>query len=110
MNVNPGTHPPIRERLPFDAARIENVSETDCTVVAEGNAPGAWAEYSVESIDEPGIPEPEWVRREVVGYHFGEYRPQATPYRAEGAVALPPGCLGVELVGRDRTERLPIIF
>lgn len=108
--MNPGTHPPVRETLSFDEARIEDLTDNGCTVVAEGTAPGAWAEYAVELIDEPGIPEPTWVRCEVVGYHFGEYKPQPTPYRADGKVLLRPGTIGVELVGSDRTERLPLIF
>ena len=105
-----GTHPPIRERLSFDEAGLENVTDNGCPVVAEGMAPGEWAEYAIEVIDEPSIPEPSWVRCEVVGYHFGEYLPRETPYRAEGAVSLPPGCIGVEVLGKDRTERLPLIF
>jgi hypothetical protein len=108
--MEPGTHPPARERLAFDEAWLESVSENSCTVKAAGSAPCNMAEYAVELIAEPSIPEPEWVRCEVVGYHFGECPPDPTPYRAGSTVPLPPGVLGVELHGSDRSERLPIIF
>ena len=102
--------PPVRELMPFDDAQLEPTSETRTRVVVEGTSPGTMAQYEVEPKDELGIPEPEWLRVEVVGYHWGDYRPPPVPYRAEGEVDLPPGCIGVEVIGKDRTERLPLIF
>lgn len=104
-------HPPARQRLPFDDAWLESQDEQHVTVVVAGIAPWPMPEVAIEPIpDEPSIPEPEWLRLEIVGYHFADHRPEPVPYRAESTVALPPGAKGVELVGAERSERLPVIF
>lgn len=108
MSAN--THPPVSERLPFDTAWLKSDSETSCVVTATGIAPCNMGEYAVQQVDEPGIPEPTWVQCEVVGRHFGECPPDATPYTGVGTISLPPGAVGIELHGANRTERLPIIF
>lgn len=105
------THPPARQRLPFDDALLQSEDEQQVRVVASGTAPWPMPEVAIEPLaDEPSIPEPEWLRLEVVGYHFADHPPQPTPYRAETVVWLPPGAKGVELLGEGRSERLPVIF
>jgi hypothetical protein len=103
-------HPPVRELLSFEIATLEAIGEDRYRVVATGKTDRPMPEIAIEPVDEPGIPEPQWVRLEVVGYHFGDQRPEPTEYRAETEVTLPPGAIGVELVGADRTEQLPVIF
>lgn len=108
--MGPGTHPPVREQLPFKDAWLEQLSEGRYRVVSIGTSEWPMPEVAIEPMEELGIPEPQWLRLEVVGYHFGEHRPEPADYRAEAEVILPPGAKGVELVGKDRTERLPVIF
>ena len=104
-------HPPVRQRLPFDEAWLESEDEQNVTVVVTGKAPWPMTELAIEPLaDEPSIPEPEWLRLEIVGYHFGDHRQQPTPYRADATVTLLPGAKGVELLGDGREERLPVIF
>lgn len=103
-------HPPVREPAPFDTADLTGVGENTYTLSVRGVLGFQPAEMAVEPIDEPAIPEPQWARYEVVAYHWGDSKPGSLPYEVDTEVVLPPGAIGVELVGANKTEQLPVIF
>lgn len=104
------SHPPVRERIPFSEARDEGLADDLYRVHAKGTTEFRMAEIAIEPVDEPSIPEPEWLRLEVVGYHYGDSKPAPTDYEVAIEVTLPPGAKGFEVIGKNRTERLPVIF
>jgi hypothetical protein len=104
------SHPPVRERAPFDEADMTAIGEDTYMLHATGVMGFQPAEIAVEPIDEAGIPEPTWARYEVVAYHWGDSKPGSHQYEVGKELTLPPGAVGVELVGANKTEQLPVIF
>jgi hypothetical protein len=106
--MEPGKHPPIRELLNFENTHLSGGVAGDMFLTVSGTQPDAWI-VELEDDPDPSIPEPEWVRWQIVGYHFGEYRPDPKPYSVTRQVPeLPPGAKGIEIVGKDKTTRVPI--
>jgi hypothetical protein len=100
-------HPPVRELVDYDRVAIEIAFAGGSVIVVSGTQPDHFAMALEET---PGIPERGWVRFEVVGYHFGEYRPGPQPYTVACKLPdLPPGTEGIEIVGaRGKTTRIPL--
>jgi hypothetical protein len=108
--MDPTLHPPVRERAPFDDAELSAIGETTYILRVRGRMEFRATEMGIEPIDEPSIPEPMWARYEIVAYHWGDNPPDPNEYDVSREVTLPPGAIGVELVGANKTEQLPVIF
>lgn len=99
-------HPPIREPLDFDHVEVAIGIAGGHLVKVSGTQPDDWT-IALEDNPDPSIPEPEWVRWMLVGYHFGEYRPDPQPFSVAREVrSLSPGAKGIEIVGKTKTERM----
>ena len=102
------THPPVRESLDFENVDVTVGPDGEVTVTVSGTQPDSW-EIVLEDDPDPSIPEPEWLRWLVVGYHFGEYQPEPQAYTvARDPGTPPPGTVGIEIVGTTKSERVPI--
>jgi hypothetical protein len=99
--------PPVREPLDFTDVHVAVGVVGSYFVSVSGTQPDAWT-IELEDDPSPSIPEPEWVRWLLVGYHFGEYEPNPQPFSITRELqSLPPGAKGVEIVGKTKTETLP---
>jgi hypothetical protein len=103
-----GTHPPVRELIDFETVHVAIGTVSDAFLTVSGQTPWPMT-VELEPDQAPSIPEPEWIRWEVVGYHYGDHRPEATPFAVTRTLpALPPGARGIEIVGKHRTEKVPM--
>ena len=106
--MEPGKHLPVRELLSFESVHLAGGFVGGFTITVSGTQPDAWM-VELEDDPNPSIPEPEWVRWEIVGYHTGEYRPDPHAYSVSRQVPdMSPDAKGVEIVGKNKTERVPI--
>ena len=106
--MEPGTHPPVREHLDFENVQVASGIAGGFFITVSGSQPDSW-QIALEDDSNPSIPELEWVRWEIVGYHFGEYRPDPHPYSVTRQVpVLPPNAKGIEIVGKAKTERVSL--
>lgn len=97
--------PPVRERLDFEEIDVTGGIAGGRVISVLGTQPDDWS-VEIEDDPDPSIPEPEWIRWELVGYHFGEFVPNPQPFTVRrGTDELPPGAMGVESSARAAARR-----
>lgn len=106
--MNSETRPPVREIADFTNVHVAGGIAGGFFITVSGTQPDRW-QMALEDDPNPSIPEPEWVRWQIVGYHYADYRPDQQPYSVTRQVPpLPPESKGVEIVGKSKAERVPL--